>query len=263
MSTLFTDFILTRKSIEYDSTSIDTSLILKAVVDTNNYLIQSSKLFNSVGFDLFSALNQRNISGTIGEIFKHFFCLNIPNYTPNPHADGRPDILNLENPLSKSYYESECVNIVNDRVIPIKNKLAPFKYGGVEVKCTIGGTPTKASRIKLYNETGIESFDIGVARIKYVPSINWGSHHKHDLNLLGLYYDYYTHAENTPQILAVFFSYLDQDNWRKVTTGKSSSKTTSATSLTTEGIFKMKSNCIIYIEDELYIENFKRLKINI
>lgn len=264
MSTLITNFNTTAPYIKYDDSTIDIQSILQSIVDTNNYIIKSYDLFDSISFDLFSALNQRNISGTIGEIFKQFFCINNPTYTPNPHPDGRPDIINLESRAAQEYYKSKCINIVDDRIIPIKSTLAPFRYGGIEVKCTIGGTPSQSGKNKLFKDTGNKSFEIGISRIKYIPNLNWGSHHRHPLNLLGLYYDYYpTQNNNFPQIVAAFFSYLEQDDWRPVSTGSSSSKTTSATSLTTNGVFKMKSNCIIYINDDLYIQNFRRLNINI
>ncbi|MDM0800979.1 hypothetical protein QTI34_10850 [Clostridium perfringens] len=264
MSINISNFKTTISTIFYDNTSIATNDILKSIVDTNNYLIKTTSSFNTLGFDLLSALNQRNISGTIGEIFKHFFCLNINNYTPNPHADGRPDILNLETTEAKEYFYSKCINTIDGKTIANKYFLTPFKYGGVEVKFTIGGTPSKSSKIKLSKDTNFSSFDIGVPRIEYIPNINWGSHHAHSLNLLGLYYDYYYVKDKYyPQILGAFFSPIEKSDWREVCRGSSNSKTTSATSLLPSGVLKMKSNCIIYIDDELYMYNFKRLKINI
>lgn len=256
-----THFVENQVKIDFDHTSIPVSQIIEAVVDTNNYLISLDELFRKIGFNLFITLGQRNLSGVIGEIFSRFLAAKQNNLVNNPHADGRPDILNLDTEEIFRYYES-CFNNVGEKRMPIKNMLAPFKYGGLEVKCTIGDPITKYKKM-LESKLGKSDFEIGIPRIEYLSNLNWWAHHTKSSNLLGLYYDYYEEYDYLPQILAGFYGNLNADDWRKVSIGKAENKKTSNTSLNILGKAKMKKNCLFYINDEIYITQLRSIDITI
>lgn len=238
--------------------NLNTELILEVVVEANNYIIELNKLFKEIDFDLFEALGQRNLSGVIGEIFSRFFVNKFNDFIINPHPDGRPDILHLSNENIHNYYHKQCFTNIDGKSIPIKSKLSPFPYDGIETKCTIG-SPKNNYKLQLENNTGKKNFEIGMPRIDYLSDLIWWAHHTHSRNLFGLYYDYYQEEANLPQILAVFYSDLHVDSWAKVSLGNPDSKKTSNTSLNSSGKNKMKQNCLLVIDNIKYIENLKSI----
>lgn len=203
-----------------------------AAEKANHYLSKIPDILGSNANQFYSSLNQRNISGFVGEVFKHAIHASAPDFFPNPHPDGRPDLLDLSSPAARSFFESECFDEKTSR--PIRENLAPFEYGGVEVKCTIGDTPNGSS------------YGIGFPRQGVITNLTYWAHHAHACDLLACYYDFCPMVNGSPQIKAVFFAKLEQSDWNKVSVGKSDKKKTSNTSTNALGKAKIKSACLIY-----------------
>jgi hypothetical protein len=245
------NFIDNNRAIKIRSLEITSNSLIDVAQATNDYIKHLIDIFNSVGFDIFYSLGQRNISGFIGEIYKNILASKFEELIPNPHSDGRPDILTLDSPEAIEYYH-QCFITLNGKNIPEKDLFTPFKYGGLEVKCSIGSS---SRYTKKYNHT----FSLYEPRVGTLDSITWWAHHNSSNNLLGLYYDYYKEENNVPQVVAAFYSELNASDWNKVSHGKSENKKTSNTSLNKSGLEKMKSNCLFYVDKQSYIEQLKTI----
>lgn len=211
----------------------------------NKYLEELPGLFDSSIVQFYTTLNQRNLSGFVGEVFKHvLFTLN-KNFMPNPHPDGRPDIINLKSTIEKNYFEEFCFDPLTRA--PLREYLAPFKYGGVEVKSSIGNTPNAGN------------LEIGQSRSGLITGLNYWAHHAHECTLLGIYYDYCSLANNSPQIKGLVYCQLEETDWNKVSVGRPDRKKTSNTSLNQAGVGKLKRSMIMHSSESKYIEMFKRL----
>ena len=229
--------------------------VIKVVVEANTYLHTLSKLFSDLEFDIYSTLGQRNLSGFIGEVFSRVFEKRIAGYLVNPHADGRPDLLDVTSPESLNYFKKECLTLSEEGdLVPNRSVLAPYKYGGIEVKTTIG-SPVNNYKNKLNDDTGLNGFSVGTNRVNYLSSITYWGHHTSCENLLGLYYDYCNKLNGCPQIMALMHSSLDPDiDWNPVSVGKKGSKKTSNTSLSLNGREKICNGVVTVLKNDLYIE---------
>lgn len=236
--------------------SLTSSNLISTAIDTNSYIRNLISIFNDINFDIFTSLGQRNISGFIGEIFKNILANNYPDLCPNPHPDGRPDILALDTPDAIKHY-AKCFSEVNGRNIPVKDMFTPFKYGGLEVKCTIGSS-SKYQTLQFISDHN-HAFSLYDSRVGYIDGINWWAHHSSSSNLLGLYYDYYAPFNGTPQILAAFYSELTSDDWNAVSHGNPHNKKTSNTSLNKNGVEKMKRQCMFSVSDTDYLNQLQRM----
>ncbi|MDD6208938.1 MAG: hypothetical protein PUB10_10510 [Clostridiales bacterium] len=253
-------FLDLNKKIQIREEIITSAELIEAATATNSYIKSLVSAFNELGFDIFYSLGQRNISGFVGEIFKHILAAKHEGFVANPHPDGRPDILSVDTKEIQDYYEN-CFITVNERSVPIKDLFTPFKYGGLEVKCSIGssGKPQNTRYIQDHGHT----FDLYEPRVGYLNGITWWAHHSSSSNLLGLYYDYYEKENGIPQILAAMYSTLTETDWYKVSTGNPQNKKTSNTSLNKSGLQKMKNNCLFCCSDDEYIAQLKAIKIAI
>lgn len=245
------------KTISIRDFSLSSASLIAAANETNSYITLLAKLFRNIGVDFFNSLGQRNISGFIGEVYKHVLANTYPILKPNPHPDGRPDILVLDTPKIIKYYSS-CFLEVDGRNIPVKKLLTPFKYGGLEIKCTIGEMDTKKF-IKKYGR----ACSVYDSRVGFINQINWWAHHNSANNLLGLYYDYYQARQKAPQIIAGFYAKLSDGDWYDISNGNPSNKKTSNTSLNKQGLAKMKSNCVFCLSSAKYQKQMQKLKIKI
>lgn len=255
------NFINTEKNFIISETVITSETLINAAKRTNAYLVALSNMFSELHFDIFYSLGQRNLSGFIGEVYKSILSDQVKPFEPNPHPDGRPDILSLDTQRLLTYYQ-KCFELKNGRPIPLKSSFSPFKFGGLEVKCCIGESSDKQKKSYSLEHDG-NGFDLYCPRVGYINNINWWAHHANSTALLGLYYDYYSQNSNIPQVLAGFYSALSSDDWQKVSVGKAESKKTSNTSLNKTGKQKMKSNCVFYCSDPEYVEQFKKMKISL
>ncbi len=212
---------------------------------TNKYLAELPGQFDSTVVNFYTTLNQRNLSGFVGEVYKHVLHALCPAFVPNPHPDGRPDMLNLGNPLAKSYFELECFDQTTRA--PLREFLAPFKFGGVEIKSSIGNT-RKAGEL-----------EIGQSRSQLIHGLNYWAHHAHACTLLGIYYDYCAKVSNSPQIKGLVYCDILGSDWNKVSIGNPDRKKTSNTSLNKFGVAKLKKSLIMHSSEQAYIETFSRL----
>tara|TARA_Y100001978_G_C23671513_1_gene424041 strand:- start:271 stop:996 length:726 start_codon:yes stop_codon:yes gene_type:complete len=216
--------------------------IMNSLELTNKYLQKIPNLFNLNSNDFFSIINQRNLSGFIGEIFKHSLTKSSQTLINNPHPDGRPDILFNRTCEEENYYKS-CFKNKN----PKRKEFAPYKFGGIEIKATIGSAKNA------------QSFLIGQQRIKHVNNINYWAHHRHNCNLLAIFYDFCKLKNGVPQIKAIFYLKILEDDWNQVSIGKQGSKKTSNTSLKSKCLKNLKKSMIVGSNELIYQENFKRL----
>lgn len=207
------DFTDCHKSIRVRNLVVNSSDLICAATETNYYIEQLTQILNDLGFDIFVSLGQRNISGFIGEIFKNMLANRLDGLITNPHPDGRPDILAVETDEIKRYY-SICFETINGSSVPIKDMLTPFRYGGIEIKCSIGST-SKSLSDRYYQLYG-HGFDLYDPRVGFVDGITWWAHHNSATNLLGLYYDYYAAKHGIPQIISGFYAELLPEDWNSV-----------------------------------------------
>jgi hypothetical protein len=223
-------------------------LLLEATCKTNLYLAKLPELFKSDGGGFYAVLNQRNLSGFIGEVLKHaiFSCDN--NFIPNPHPDGRPDLLDLRSKAARAYFESDCHESLTNT--PRREMLAPFRFGGIEIKCSIGKLKNAGDK------------PVGVPRVELVNGITYWAHHAHGCNLLGAYYDYDDLKHGAPQIRALFYTELLPSDWHKVSVGDPGKKKTSNTSLNKSGLKKLYQSLVMHHEDTVYIRLLDRLGIS-
>ncbi len=253
-------FIDYGKTIDISGFSLSSAELITVAEETNNYIRNLVPIFSETGFDIFDSLGQRNISGFIGEIYKNILANKHEELLPNPHPDGRPDIIAVNSPKAAAYL-SECFVEVNGRKVPIKDKLSPFRFGGLEVKCSIGSSGT--TQTERYISSFGHSFRLYEPRVGYLSGITWWAHHGSADNLLGLYYDYYADYNGTPQILAAMFSELTGDDWNAVSHGNPRKKKTSNTSLNKYGLAKLKSNCVFCVSDEAYQRQMRQIGVAI
>lgn len=254
------NYIDYNKTISIRNLTITSAELIDVANATNEYIKKLVDAFSKQGFDIFYSLGQRNISGFIGEIYKNFLASKIEVLCLNPHPDGRPDILSLDTEEIQQYY-STCFNTVNGRLIPVKDLLTPFLYGGIEVKCSIGSSNAPQTT-RFYNDYG-HTFSLYEPRVGYLSGITWWAHHSSSSNLLGLYYDYYTAENNIPQIIAALYAELTSEDWNSVSVGDPNKKKTSNTSLNKQGLEKMKSNCLFCCSDNIYLTQLKAINFSI
>lgn len=226
--------------------------IKNAIVGTNDYLNNVSKYFLEIELEIFHILGQRNISGFIGEVFARFLEKEVDVLKSNPHQDGRPDLLNLSSDESKIFFLNSFSDSHHNN--PIKERFTPYLYGGLEVKCSIGDTTSKNRSSILLENYNVENFDVKIPRIDFFKGITYWGHHRDCSSLLGLYYDYYNGSDFNPQVISVFYSKLEVDDWSPLSTGKEGSKKTSNTSTNSSGRAKIKNGMIAIINDKRYIE---------
>jgi len=217
----------------------------EATIWTNKYLSELPGLFDSNVVHFYTTLNQRNLSGFVGEVYKHVLHGLSPDFVPNPHPDGRPDILTLREPSVRRYFESVCFD--PESKAPIREHLAPFKYGGIEIKSSIGNTPNAGS------------LEIGQSRSTLITGLNYWAHHAHACTLLGIYYDYCGIANNSPQVKGLIFCELTVSDWHKVSIGRPDRKKTSNTSLNQVGVGKLRKSLVMHSSEPSYVSMFSRL----
>jgi hypothetical protein len=217
---------------------IPSSAVVTAVVDANLYLRDLRLQFRSIGFNVYESLGQRNISGFVGEVFSRVLSRHTPGLVPNPHPDGRPDLIDVSSPQAQEHLRIRCYAAgKSGRSVPIKAQLAPFKFGGVEVKATIGDLPQ-----------GVDPPTVGTPRHRHIRALTYWGHHCDCRNLLGVYYDYFVTRDSAPQIAAVFHARLSESDWNAVSLGRAGSKKTSNTSLNASGRSKLSSGLVALLK---------------
>lgn len=208
--------------------------VVVAVVGANRYLAELRGHFTRIGFNLYESLGQRNISGFVGEVFSRTLAKQTSSLIANPHPDGRPDLIDVSSVQARDHLRIRCyIRTTSDRPIPVKAQFTPFKFGGVEVKSTIGDFPQ-----------GFDTPRVGTPRCSRIRALTFWGHHRDCCNLLGIYYDYFVERDGAPQIVAVLHAKLEEADWNKVSVGKSESKKTSNTSLNSSGRAKLGAGLV-------------------
>ena len=172
MTTKYHEYVARAKTVCFPQVEIDIKQIVRCLHKTNAYIKELDSLFTELRFDVFLRLGQRNISGFLGEIFSRFLCLELTEFVPNPHPDGRPDVLFLGQAGAKKFYHENCLETRGERSVPVKANLTPFRFGGIEIKSTIGRQVARKKRLKSEDGENGE-FQIGVPRIKYFTGLTY------------------------------------------------------------------------------------------
>lgn len=235
---IFTDqrSIVVKNSVRDATVSIET---LKVAVENSNSIIASISEFE---VDIFSILGMRNLSAFMGELFaKSIIAVSDNSLVGNPHQDGYPDILVLDE-VGKNAY-----NALSDR---LRDKLpfSPFVSGGIEVKATCGSVPSPA----VLQKKGLEKPGMGDQRIDMVTGYDWKAHHRETNNLLAILWDF---VGGKPIICAVFYSAtITEDDWGNIVQPKvGGGRTTSVSIMNRKGIKNLYDGWICVLDDDRYI----------
>jgi hypothetical protein len=226
--------------------NIDIRIFERALIDTHGVIDSITK---NIPIDIFSILGMRNLSAFIGEIFARSLAKESNGrFIGNPHQDGYPDLLLMNNDGVKAYEAIRAVAGLRD-----KAPFSPFPNGGLEIKATCGSVPSPARCTQL----GIEKPDIGDTRISVLTGYDWKAHHRETNNLIGILWDF---NDGIPHIMAVFFgNNLTEDDWGRIVQPKEGGgRTTSVSIMTREGVNKMYQNWIAVKDDSRYMDLLNR-----
>lgn len=224
--------------------SLSPEIVFSAVSETHNTL-NKIKEFE---VDIFQILGVRNLSAFIGETFcVHMAKLSSGLFKKNPHIDGYPDLLLMDD-LGESIYKK------HGHELQEKKPFSPFIPGGIEVKATCGSVPTGKKLAK----KGLKKPEMYDQRIEHLQGYTWHAHHRQTNNLLGLYWDFIAGA---PFICAAFYSNdLTENDWSEITLPnvEKETRTTSVSNLTRLGVQKLYDGWILCINDTKYIDFFNQ-----
>lgn len=222
---------------------LDTVGVERAIHRTRTLVDQLSKF----EVDVFALLGMRNLSSFVGEVFAAAMILEHPELLKkNPHQDGYPDLLLLDNDGAKEW--RRLSNKLRE-----KSPFSPFATGGFEVKATCGSVPTPTECAR----KGREKPDIGDQRIDLLTGYDWKAHHQETNNLFGLFWDF---IDGCPTITAVFYrGDLTKQDWGVIVQPREGGgRTTSVSIMTREGVRKMYYGWVSFIAREPYAVFFDR-----
>lgn len=234
------------QEVSYEGTKV---LSAQDIVDAMNYANSALKELSdtTMRFDIniFETLGMRNLSGMIGEYFaRSVMKISNGKLESNLHQDGYPDLLLIDNPHKKSYFDT-LYSVKNGKRYPIdKEHFSPFKYGGIEVKATCGSTPPASKVPKPL---------IGEQRVKLINSFDWKAHHRDTNHLLAVLWDF---IDGLPTYVAAFYQdNLSVDDWGEIVKPKEGGgRTTSVSIMNSNGVKKMCTNWVAVLKDKAYIE---------
>lgn len=233
---------------------LDKSWFYEALLDTHNVI---EKIMHEIPVDIFSILGMRGIFAFISELYVVSLVNNHLNngcFIKNPHQDGYPDLLLMDDNGRNIYQQ-----IANAVQLRHKAPFSPFDNGGLEIKATFGDVPAPDECLKKW---GVEKPDMGVTRIDYLTGYKWQAHHKGTNNLVGVLLDF---QNQVPIIAAVFFgNNLTTSDWGKIAEYKEDGgNSTSVTGMLVSGIEKMNKNWLVVKNDIRYINKINRYEQNI
>ena len=247
------DYVInTNQNISYNGSIVLTPQeVVKAMNCANTALEELSKTTMRFDINIFETLGMRNLSGMIGEYFaRSVVKISNGKLESNLHQDGYPDLLLVDTPDKKRYFDT-LYTMENGKRYPIdKEHFSPFKYGGIEVKATCGSTPSASKVPKPL---------IGEQRVSLVKAFDWKAHHRTTNHLLAVLWDF---IDGLPTYVAAFYqdSLLIED-WGKIVQPKEDGgRTTSVSIMNRQGIKKMCDNWVAVLNDELYIDLLSRKK---
>lgn len=217
--------------------------VKRAVLDCHSVV---DKILYDIPVDIFSILGMRNLSAFIGELFaKSLEGESKGQFVSNPHQDGYPDLLLLDDVGKKLWNKIEIAGELRD-----KEPFSPFANGGIEVKATCGSVPSPKQAAK----KGMTKPEMGDTRIDVLKGYDWKAHHRETNNLLGLLWDF--DGNRSPRIVAVFFgNTLTENDWGKIVQPKEGGgRTTSVSIMPRSGVKKMYENWLLVANDRRYID---------
>lgn len=178
------------------------------------------------------------LSGMLGEALITIINKSNPNLEKNPHIDGYPDLVDVSSIDNLSFFSSPFISDT------IRSRFNNYKFGGIEIKNTFG---VKSSGRKL------EKGDTRLGNIN--KKLDWKAHHTNTNYLLGIFSDF---IDGTPQIVAAFYSdKLTSLDWKTKQNPKIDSAMTSFSTIERTGWEKMKSNMLICIDKQEYLDFFQ------
>lgn len=216
--------------------------LIKAV---EHYNVTISAIRDNTPVDIFPILGMRNLSSFVGEVFARSLSLVTDGLLMNnPHQDGYPDLLLLDND-GKDLLDQ----IKNEKGLQDKSPFSPFLNGGIEIKATCGSVPTPQQ----CQRKGLTKPNIGEQRIDLLISYDWKAHHQETNNLLGLLWDF---IDSKPTIVAIFFgNSLTQSDWGNIIKPRDGGgRTTSVSIMSRDGVCKMYRNWLLVLDDRRYID---------
>jgi hypothetical protein len=165
--------------------------VFKNAIENTHFIVD--KIVDDIPVDIFSILGMRNLSAFIGEVYvKSFEEASDGLFISNPHQDGYPDLLLLDQ-VGRDTYTS----LQKKGQLQSKAPFSPFKNGGIEVKATVGSVPTPKECAK----KNIVKPHLGDTRIDVLKGYDWKAHHRETNNLIGILWDF---IDNRPRIVALF-----------------------------------------------------------
>ncbi len=228
--------------------------VANAMNFANNALKELSDTTMRFDINIFETLGMRNLSGMIGEyLARSIVKISEGKLESNLHQDGYPDLLLVDSPEKKAYYDTLYIE-KKGRKYPIdKEHFSPFKYGGIEVKATCGSTPS-ASKAK-----NITKPLIGEQRVSLINAFDWKAHHRTTNHLLGVLWDF---IDGLPTYVAAFYQdTLEIDDWGAIVQPREGGgRTTSVSIMNSQGIKKMCNKWVAVIDDPLYIQLLAKKK---
>ena len=236
----FADTSFTSGNGELECTDVD---IFELALDDVHSVIDL--IVKDIPVDIFSVLGMRNLSAFIGELFAlSLIKKSGGRFITNPHQDGYPDLL-----LMNNYGQKLHAELTNSGKLRDKSPFSPFPNGGLEIKATCGSVPTPTECAK----KGKEKPDMGDTRIHVMKSYDWKAHHRETNNLVGILWDFHC---GVPHIVAVFFgNNLTENDWTPIIQPKEGGgRTTSVSIMTRDGVKKMYNNWIAIEDDKRYFD---------
>ena len=153
------------------------------------------------GTSLLDIMDQKVISGLVGEIFRAELAAECSYLFSNPRDDGHPDLCVISE-RTTNFLLQNGITPPDFRTNLSKEIWTPYggesnRLPGVEIKATIIGGPVE---------------DVRGPRYLNAKRPSWSAHHQQTPVLLGLVWDY---VERLPSIVGAFFA-----NSLDTTTGK-------------------------------------------
>lgn len=247
------DYIQNQKqNVTYqDVTVLSSQNIVDAMNYENNALKELSDTTMRFDINIFETLGMRNLSGMVGEYFaRSVVKMSNGKLESNLHQDGYPDLLLVDTPTKKAFFNSLYTEIKGKRCPKDKEHFSPFKYGGIEVKATCGSTPPASKAIKPL---------IGEQRVSLINSFDWKAHHRTTNHLLAVLWDF---IDGLPTYIAAFYQdNLSIEDWGRIVQPRvGGGRTTSVSIMNARGVKKMCENWIAVLNDDAYIKLLARKK---
>lgn len=213
---------------------LDDEVVVRAVQSTNVLFQELHKASPHVS----ALLGMRNLSAFVGSAFAtEIEAASDGLLRLNPHQDGYPDLLLLDEVGMKEWSKVEAR-------IRDKAPFSPFPSGGLEIKATCGDVPTETVLLR----RGLTKPVIGETRRGLITGLNWKAHHRETNNLMGIIWDF---VDGLPTIAVVTYrDDLDPIDWGKIVKPRTGGgRTTSVSIMTRAGVAKMCQNCIVVLPE--------------